>query len=215
MGSFALLRDSFGDGVVDPVLWPQSYGPVTEAGGRALIPCTQGYAALWSAAAWSLSWGQISARVDPPAPGGASLASVSLLVLTGTAGTNAGVIVDRAAGVLGLYLRTGWADAGALFPPYDAVAHAWLRLREDAGTLYWEAAPDGTTWSVLRSAPSPAWADHTDLSLLIEAHRDTGVDDVAGIASLNASRGGVLSAGTGAVAALGSHIRSGPTLSGG
>ncbi|MFC8277189.1 hypothetical protein ACFUJR_32595 [Streptomyces sp. NPDC057271] len=215
MSSFAMLRDPFDDGVVDAVLWPQSYGGVTEADGRARIPCTQDYAGLWSAASWSLAWGQVAARVHPPAAGGGSLASVSVLVLTDVSGTNAGIIVDGAAGVLGLYLRDGWSDPGALFPAYDPVAHAWLRLREDGGTLYWEAATDGTTWTVLRSASSPDWVSDPSLSLLIEAHRDAGVDDVAEIEALNASRGGTLAPSDRAAPGLTPLVRTGPTLSGG
>lgn len=34
---------------------------------------------------------------------------------------------------------------------YDPIAHRWLRLREDSGTLYWETSPDGLNWTVQRS----------------------------------------------------------------
>ncbi|MFI8294440.1 hypothetical protein ACIGCZ_00685 [Streptomyces nigra] len=187
-----MLQDSFDDGVLDPVRWSQSYGDPLEQGGRVRVPCTGGYAAARSASSYSLAWSQISARVYPPAPGGASTAACTLLVLTDTGGTDAGFLVDRAQGAMGLYMRVGYADGGALFPAYDPVAHAWLRLREAAGTLSWEASPDGRTWAVLRTAASPAWVGHTDLSLLFEAHRDAGADDFAELDSLNISRPGGL-----------------------
>lgn len=184
-----MLQDDF-DGVLDPVVWSQSYGDPVAAGGRLRVPCTTGYAGARTASTWTLAWSQVAARVFPPAAGGASSAACSLLVLTDTGGTDAGFLIDPAQGALGLYLRVGYADAGALFPAYDPVAHAWLRLRETGGSLLWEAAPDGSTWSVLRTEASPAWAAHTDLSLLYEAHRDAGVDDVAELASLNVVRPG-------------------------
>ncbi|MET9517034.1 hypothetical protein [Streptomyces sp. NPDC002994] len=192
MPGFGLLVDGFDDGVVDPVLWPQSYGNPVEAGGRARIPCTTGYAAYKSAAAYSLRWSQIAARVIPPAATGATSAACSLLVLTGTAGTDAGFLIDPAQNAMGLYLRVGYADPGALFPAYDPAAHAWLRLREDAGTLRWETSPDGLTWTVRRSAATPAWATQTDLALVIEAHRDAGPADYAEVDSLNVTRAGRL-----------------------
>ena len=93
---------------------------------------------------------------------------------------------------MGLYSRVGYADAGALFPAYDPVVHAWLRLREDAGSLYWETSPDGQSWTVRRTAATPAWAGQSNLSLLFEAHRDAGTADFAELDSLNISRPGGL-----------------------
>jgi hypothetical protein len=187
-----MLCDDFDDGVLDPVLWSQSYGDPTVTGGRLQVPCTTGYAGARTASSYTLAWSQISARVYPPAPGGASTAACSLLVLSSVGGTDAGFLIDRAQGAMGLYLRVGYADGGAVFPAYDPVAHAWLRLREDAGSLYWEASPNGFSWTVLRTAASPAWVGHGDLSLLFEAHRDAGLDDFAELDDLNISRSGGL-----------------------
>ncbi|MER5209396.1 hypothetical protein ABT063_02050 [Streptomyces sp. NPDC002838] len=215
MPNFGLLSDAFDDGVRDPVVWSQSYGDPTEAGGRARIPCTTGYAAYRSASVYTLAWGQVAARVYPPAAGGASTAACSLLVLTDTGGTDAGFLIDRAQNAMGLYLRVGYADDGALFPAYDPVAHAWLRLREDAGTLRWESAPDGRTWTVLRTAASPAWASRTDLSLLFEAHRDAGTADFAELDDLNITRPGRCGPSLRTLGRLGPNPRGAPALKGG
>jgi hypothetical protein len=190
MPGFGMLVDAFDDGVLNPQVWSQSYGDPVEQAGRARVPCTTGYAGARTASVYTLSWSQVSARVYPPAAGGAASAACSLLVLSHVGGTDAGFLVDRAQNAMGLYVRDGYADGGALFPAYDPVAHAWLRLREDAGSLYWETAPDGRTWTVRRTAASPAWASRTDLSLLFEAHRDAGVDDFAELDSLNIVRPG-------------------------
>lgn len=187
-----MLRDDFDDGVLSSVLWPQSYGGPVEQGGRARVPCTTGYAALRSASAYTLSWSQAAARVHPPAAGGASTAACSLLVLSDVDGTDAGFLIDSAQGAMGVYLRVGYVDGGALFPAYDPVAHAWVRLREDAGSLYWETSPDGRAWAVMRTAASPDWVGRSDLSLLFEAHRDAGTADFAELDSLNISRPGGL-----------------------
>ena len=215
MPGFGMLVDDFGDNVRDPVLWSQSYGDPVEAGGRARIPCTTGYAAYRSASVYSLAWAQVAARVYPPAASGASTAAMSFLVLSGTGGTDAGFLIDAAQTAMGLYLRVGYADGGALFLTYDPVAHAFLRLREDGGTLHWETSADGVAWTVRRTAASPAWVSQSTLSLLIEAHRDAGADDFAEADQLNTARPGGLAHGARTGAGLSHLARTAPTLSGG
>lgn len=215
MPGFGMLRDDFGDGVVDPVLWSQSYGDPVEAGGRARVPCTTGYAAYRSASIYTLSWSQVSLRAFPPAVSGATTAAFSILVLSDVGGTDAGFLIDQAQNAMGLYLRQGYADGGALFPAYDPVVHAWLRLREDAGTLHWETSPDGQAWTVRRTAASPAWVAQSNLSFLMESHRDAGTSDFAEADNLNISRPGSLAPPTRTAAGLGSNARVTSTLSGG
>lgn len=215
MPGFGMLRDDFDDGVVDPVLWSQSYGDPVEAGGRARVPCTTGFAGLRSASIYTLAWSQVALRAYPPEPAGASTAALSLLVLSDVGGTDAGFLIDRAQNAMGLYSRVGYADGGALFPAYDAVAHAWLRLREAAGSLFWEASPDGTSWGVLRTAVAPAWVAQSNLSFLMESHRDAGTSNFGEVDNLNIARAGALAASDLTAAGLGPYARTGSTLSGG
>ncbi|MEU4133654.1 hypothetical protein [Streptomyces wuyuanensis] len=154
-------------------------------------------------------------RAYPPAANGASTAALSLLVLSDVGGQDAGFIVDRAQNAMGLYLRQGYADGAALFPAYDPVAHAWLRLREDAGSLFWESSPDGAAWTVLRTAASPAWAAQSNLSFLMESHRDAGADNFAEVDSLNISRPGGLTVSSRDAAGPRAYARTGSTLIGG
>ncbi|SDN17856.1 hypothetical protein [Streptomyces wuyuanensis] len=215
MPGFGMLQDGFDDGVVDPVLWSQSYGDPVESGGRARIPCTSGFAGYRSASVYSLSWSQVALRAYPPAANGASTAALSLLVLSDVGGQDAGFIVDRAQNAMGLYLRQGYADGAALFPAYDPVAHAWLRLREDAGSLFWESSPDGAAWTVLRTAASPAWTAQSNLSFLMESHRDAGTSNFAEADSLNIARPGGLTVSSRDAAGPRPYARTGSTLIGG
>ncbi|KJK40224.1 hypothetical protein UK15_07685 [Streptomyces variegatus] len=180
------LEDSF-TGALDLTKWPHSYGDPAAVGGRGRIPCTVGgFAGLRSATNYTLAGSHFLLRAYPPAANGATVtAALSILVLTSTGGTDAGFIIDTAQGAMGLYLREGYADAGALFPPYDSTAHAWLRLRETGGTLLWEASPDSNHWTVLRGAPTPAWAADTNLSLLLESTRTDGSNNFAEIDNVN------------------------------
>jgi hypothetical protein len=174
---FDTLTDTFDDGTIDPAKWPQSYGDPIEADGRAKIPCTIGYAGLRSASAYTLTGSGAYMRIYPPAAGGAASAAASIFIQTTTGGTDAGFLIDTAGNAVGLYLREGYADGAAVFLTYDPVDHAWIRIRETGGTLYWDTAADGLTWTTRRTATSPAWASDTNLSIVIEGHRDTGTPD--------------------------------------
>lgn len=187
MPTFAELVDDFEDGVLDTGLWSGSYGDPDEVGGRARIPCTTGYAGLKSGSIYTLTGSGIAIRLHAPAPDGATTAAASCLVLSSTGGTDAGFIVDSAQTAVGLYLREGYADGAAVFLTYSAVDHAWLRFREDAGTLYWDTSPDGVDWTNRRTAATPAWAADSNLAFLIEGHRDAGTPDFVEVDSVNAA----------------------------
>src|SRR3546814_13610154 len=86
-----------------------------------------------------------------------------LLILSDVAGTQIVFQVDAATNLLLMTVHVDFIDEGGQTLPYDPVEHAWLRGREDAGTLYWETAADGRDWTVRHTDVSPAWASDTDL----------------------------------------------------
>jgi hypothetical protein len=43
------------------------------------------------------------------------------------------------------------APVFAATTPYSTTNHRFLRIRESAGRTYWDASPDGTTWTALRN----------------------------------------------------------------
>jgi hypothetical protein len=55
--------------------------------------------------------------------------------------------------------------------PYDATNHRWLRVREQAGTVYWETSSDGSIWTVQRS--KAAGIDLSNLYIGIAGSRNT------------------------------------------
>jgi hypothetical protein len=187
MPTFDALADDFNDGTLDTSLWSGSYGDPDEVGGHARIPCTTGYAGLKSGSSYTLTGAGITIRLYAPAPDGATSAAASCLVLSSVGGSDAGFIVDAAQSAVGLYLREGYADGGAVFLTYSATDHAWLRFRETAGTLYWDTSPDGIAWTNWRTAATPAWAADANLAFLIEGHRDAGTNDFAEVDSVNVS----------------------------
>src|SRR3546814_16939491 len=57
-------------------------------------------------------------------------------------------LVDAATNLLLMTVHVDFIDEGGQTLPYDPVEHAWLPVREDAGTLYWETAAAGRDWTV-------------------------------------------------------------------
>jgi hypothetical protein len=54
--------------------------------------------------------------------------------------------------------------------PYDPSTHKRWRLRDTAGTAYWEWSVDGITWNVLYSEPDPLHAQHVLLELAADGN---------------------------------------------
>ncbi|MGW7053117.1 hypothetical protein [Streptomyces sp. NPDC054887] len=185
MPGFNALQDDFNDGVLNAAIWSASYGPVDETAGRARIPCDTGYSGLKSGFEYTLTSNGISLQLIAPTPSGAATAAASVLVLSATGGTDAGFIVDPAQSAVGLYVREGYSDPGAVFLTFSATDHAWLRFRETAGSLYWDTSADGITWTNRRTATTPAWAAETGLAFLVEGHRDAGTADFVEVDNVN------------------------------
>lgn len=185
------LRDPFSDNVVDTTKWPNNYntgagGLPTETGGRARVVCDTGFSAYASDTAYTLEDSHAWVRVFPPAAGGAaSEAWAQLLITSSTSGTDAIMEVNAATGLLTMAVRVGFVDGGAVSIAYDSTDHAWLRIREDTGTLFWDTSADGLSWTNRRSTASPAWVSDTDLEMQLIAHRDSGTPDFAEFDSFN------------------------------
>jgi hypothetical protein len=183
MPDFHELRDDFNTGALDTAgRWTQSYGDPDQTAGRARIPCNVGgFAGIRSAGVYTLTGSHIVLRAYPPdANGGVTTAAFSLLILTGTGGTDGGFIIDTAQNAIGLYLREGFADPSPVFLTYSPTGHTWLRFRETGGSLLWETSPDGLAWTVRRTASAPAWTSDTNLSWLMESTRGDGGNNFAG-----------------------------------
>ncbi|MEU8316620.1 MULTISPECIES: hypothetical protein [Actinomycetes] len=173
------LADGFDNGQLDPVFWPASYGGVTEAGGRARIPCTPGVpAGLKSGRQWTLTGSQFVVRLTSlPAAGGSSSASLTVVANSTTAGTRAGFYYSPLDGYLRCMSDVGGFDGAAAIIPYNSTYHLWLRLREAGGTLYWETSPDGYSWAVQRTLTTPAWVGAGPVTMELIGARTGGAGD--------------------------------------
>lgn len=156
----AMLGDDFDDGRINSTLWPTATGGPTEtATGRLRIPLAPGVDTNFtSARTWKLLGSKLTAKLAAvPAANGSSNCAASMWVLSTTSGTRIGWRYDALTGVLAAMSQTGFADGTPTNLTYSAIDHAWLRVREDSGTVYWETSGDGYEWTTRRTLATPAW----------------------------------------------------------
>ncbi|EGX60088.1 hypothetical protein SZN_09206 [Streptomyces zinciresistens K42] len=156
----AMLADPFDDGRVDTARWPTNTGGATETpAARLRIPLAPGVDTNFaSAREWKLTGSKLTAKLAKvPALNGSSNCAASMWITSTTGGTRIGWRYDAGLGVLAAQSQTGFADGASVNLTYSAIDHAWLRVREAAGTVYWETSGDGYAWTVRRTLATPAW----------------------------------------------------------
>lgn len=177
----AQLVDDFDDDEVDPALWASVSGGTQETGGRIRVPLTPGApAGIQSARQWKLTGSGVQIKfATVPTARGSSAASVMLSVTSTTAGTRIAWKYDAVNGTLTASSEVANADGSAVTIAYSPIDHAWLRIREAAGSVRWETSDDGTVWTVRRTAATPAWVGAQTQLLEIAATRTGGTGDYA------------------------------------
>lgn len=182
------LVDDFDDGTVDTALWPNSFGTISEVGGRARIQIDTGFNAFSSAKAYKLQNSQITFQPFPPGSmpeAGTTEAWMQAIIKSNVNGTDLGFEVQITSGSLYCFNRTGFFDPESAVYDFDATDHAWLRVREDGTNTYFDAAPDGHTWTNLRTITSPSWVADGDLEFQMIAHRADGTTNNAEFDNVN------------------------------
>lgn len=173
------LADDFRDDRIDPVLWPNSYGGVSESDGYARIPCAPGaYAAFQSGRQWTLTGGHFRVRLTKlPEARGSSSAALSIMANSTVDGTRAGFTYNPVAGTMRLVSEVGYYDAAATVLTYSPAEHLWVRIRQAAASLYWETSADGVEWVIRRTLATPAWVGAGPVVMEMVATRTGGTAD--------------------------------------
>jgi hypothetical protein len=176
----AMLGDDFDDGQVNTARWPTNVGGATETtAGRLRIPLAPGVDTNFtSVREWKLTSSQITAKLAKvPALNGSSNCAASMWITSTTAGTRIGWRYDAGTGVLAAQSQTAFADGASVNLPYSAIDHAWVRVREASGTVYWETSGDGWDWVVRRTLATPAWVGAQTHAVDFPTTRTGGTSD--------------------------------------
>ena len=178
MAKASTLFDNFNDSSIDTARWvPFRYpGPFSErmreVNGRfELTPQSGGagnHSGIHSATAYDLT--DSSAHVELVQPLRAATAAHTMFVVFDS---NNSVYFTVEGGYLQGWQNVSGAHTRLARTPYDPAAHRWLRLRESAGTTFWETSFEGRAWAVLFSKPNPI--DLIAVSIKLEARLDGNV----------------------------------------
>lgn len=177
----AMLTDEFDDQRMTATLWTSAGGATETAEGRLRLPATAGVTARYtSLRQWTLAGSQVAVKlVAVPAAGGSSSAYTSLSLVSSTSGTRLRWYFNAVTRDLRAVSDVGGSDGAAVILPYDPIGHAWLRIRETAGTVVWETSSDGWDWVIRRSLSTPAWIGTDQILVELAASRTGGTSDYA------------------------------------
>ncbi|MGA4989886.1 beta strand repeat-containing protein [Nonomuraea bangladeshensis] len=172
------LRDDFAGASLDTDRWTatNSVGVVGEQAGGVyrfdVDAAAVAYSQLASAGQYDLTGSTFVAELVDAGSGAAGLE----VYFTAEADASNRLTMVVAGGFLGIYKTVAGVQTGITFPAYSPTDHRWLRIREDAGTTYWEASPDGSTWAELHSEATPITVTSTRLILQAGAWQALGAD---------------------------------------
>lgn len=136
----------------DTAKWSGYGGNVTVVSGQLNIVCTSSYSSLTSADQFTLKDSLVSVEVPQVPNVGTGTTSAYLIYADITTGYRVHMAWQ------GGQLYTGYTNVGGTNNTnltYNATAHAVWRIRESGGQTYWEASSNGTTWNIIRQAPTP------------------------------------------------------------
>ncbi|HSJ76070.1 MAG TPA: hypothetical protein VK899_07815, partial [Gemmatimonadales bacterium] len=172
MAKISTFVDNFNDNSIDTTKWTPFGNPaplserVREVNGRLeLTPRSGGtgqYSGIESSTTYDLT--DSSAHVELVQTLRAD--NDAVVIFVASADSNNSVYFLVSGGFLRCYQKVAGVRT-RLKLPYDPAAHRWLRLRESAGTTFWEASPDGCTWAVLQSKPNPIVLTAVEIELQV------------------------------------------------
>lgn len=178
MAKTSTLTDAFA--TINTGVWNISTtagGSVTSVGGGA--KCTYSTAAFDIAGLASIgtTWDLTNSYVlvEIPDPGPLQTGWNAQMTITGAGTSNTmRMTVSTGGGVKAQIFNAGSTAFDGSGVTWNATTHRWLRIREAAGTVFFETAPDGLTWvnQYSTSSSTPSWS-LTSVQVSLYAQRDT------------------------------------------
>lgn len=165
-------------------LYANAGGAVAQAGGDLVVTlqATQplGYSGYDSRWKYDIRGSRVFVEV-PQTTSVATHAQTDIQIL----GPNEEFAIIEEAGTLSVEKFVGAAQTTLGATSYVAAQHRWWQIRESAGTLYFEASPDGLTYTQLATAPTPSWASIVDVALEAGAYQTETNPGTARFAQIN------------------------------
>jgi hypothetical protein len=155
MTAMSALQDPFTSSATLTSLWGNSHGGTTIGGGLASVPCISTYASLQSGATYDLAGSYAFCELTPD-QGGSNYVTTFLLTPDFT---NGYAISYDGTGVGIGELNFGYVSGGSYSylggVTYSPSSMAWVKTVESGGTISFQTAPDGLTWTTQMTSPEP------------------------------------------------------------
>lgn len=134
-----------------PAFFNDNFGGPTVSGGQLVLPTIPAYSGVATLSKYDLGGSAVSVQVvtNPGVSG-----TREFFFQMNLDATNKVQMYDSGGSFVGRVQLAG-VNTTAVLPAYNATSHAWWRIRESSGTVFFEAAPDGVTWSVLGQVTNP------------------------------------------------------------
>lgn len=151
------LVDLFDQATLDTPVWnnssPSPDVTLDTSLDRIQIACQAYYPILSAVGPFDAIGSSLFARVTP-APVGAGTTQTIMRIAVDT--NNRVTYYTDGGGILTARITNAGINTDVVIGTYDPYSHAWWRLREAAGTIYFDTAPDGWTWTN-RASIAYAW----------------------------------------------------------
>lgn len=147
MAKLDTLQDTFSS-TLDTGKWDGSYGGVDTSAGQARVPVTTGYPALATTTTYDITNSYIFAKITTPTQPGNG--TKEFYFEFNVDSNNRFMMFQSGSSDVIMRRRQAGTNSQTTLT-YNAVTHAYWRLREASGTLYWDTSPDGITWTNRRS----------------------------------------------------------------
>lgn len=185
-GHIDLLQDTFGDGVTG-FIWTVS-GPANEDNGPFLSADPGSSQGVYrSSRRYDLTGGTVTIKVLQVPDAAVSMEESAVFRVEHNDGRYAEFRLRSDAIEAGIQQNNGFVQLHPV-TVYDALAHAYLRFREQDGTLHWQVSADGSSFTDLATAPvTAAFSDVRRIRVAAGAGRgvsgpvsESRLDDITG-----------------------------------
>ncbi|MFI1535584.1 hypothetical protein [Streptomyces anandii] len=148
------LEDVFAAPALDTTVWNGSSGsPVLDTVlDRVQLSCTASYTTLGATGPYDATSDAIYARITPAPVGNGSTQTIMRIYVDAS---NSASLYDGGGSLTAAVVNAG-TTTSTVIGTYDPYNHVWWRLREAGGTIYFETAPDGWTWTT-RASLNHTW----------------------------------------------------------
>jgi hypothetical protein len=163
---FSTLVDNFASGLNSSV-WQYSLGQVTDVAGQVNISSTTAAIEyqLFTTNFYDLTSSWVSIQLVNAGNQLINSWEVYPIMLQDRSGNRLYWYVIQ--GAIAAYKLVGGVQTQVFFATYNSAVHQWLRIRESAGSTYWEYSADGLTWIVGHSEADPI--TETALQMIVQA----------------------------------------------